>query len=304
MLLLLVFVAAFGTAALVTWYVLVPREDPVSRRVLAGAAPPGARERRLEAGLRRRLLAPLAVRAGRRVSSFLPNNLVRKVDQLLLMANEPWSLAGFLATWTILALGGGALFVYVLLVGAIAPLQSVGVGILVIGFPLLVPYAVLRRRARTRQRAIARALPDALDLLTTAVEAGLAVDGAFALVAEKTSGPLSETFALYLRQVGFGRSRREALNHVAARTGVPDLLTLAAAINQGEELGTTVGDVLRVQAQELRTLRRQRAQEAAQRAPVLMTIPLALCFLPAMGAVVVVPSILNLVQYFSDFGGG
>jgi tight adherence protein C len=94
-----------------------------------------------------------------------------------------------------------------------------------------------------------------------------------------------------------GRARRDALKYAADRTGVQDLITLAAAINQGEELGTTMGDVMRRQAKELRTLRRQRIQEAAQRAPVKMTIPLATCFLPAMAAIVVVPSILNLLNF-------
>jgi tight adherence protein C len=142
-----------------------------------------------------------------------------------------------------------------------------------------------------------------MDLLSTSVEAGLGVDAAFALVTQKTSGPLTEAFALYLRQVGLGRGRQDALVYVAERTGVPDLIGIANTVNQGEELGTPLGDVLRRQAEDLRAARRQRAQIAAQRAPVLMTIPMALCFLPAMGAVVVVPSILTLFRFVGDLGG-
>src|SRR5690606_32122903 len=120
---------------------------------------------------------------------------------------------------------------------------------------------------------------------------------------EKTEGPLSDTFALYLRQVGLGRARQDALLYVAERSGVPDLIGIAHSVNQGDELGTPLGDVLRRQAEELRLARRQRAQVAAQRAPVLMTIPLALCFLPAMVAVVIVPSIMNLINFVGDLGG-
>ncbi|MCK9520620.1 MAG: type II secretion system F family protein, partial [Dehalococcoidia bacterium] len=253
-------------------------------------------------GFGQRVLHPLARKSGQRVAGILPHNLIRKVDQLLLMADEPWSLPGFVSVWALSALAGVGLFVYIALTSTITPLQLVGLGVVVIPFPALIPYALLRRRALNRQKQITRTLPDALDLLTTCVEAGMAVDAAFALVVDRTEGALSETFALYLKQVGLGRARRDALAYVANRTGVPDLVAIAAAINQGEELGTTLGDVLRLQANDLRALRRQRAQEAAQRAPVLMTIPLALCFLPAMGAVVVVPSILNLINFVGGLG--
>jgi tight adherence protein C len=156
---------------------------------------------------------------------------------------------------------------------------------------------------KNRQKAITRSLPDSLDLLVTGVEAGLGVDAAFAMVTEKTGGPLAEAFTSYLRQVGLGRPRRDAFADIAERTGVMDLIRVAAAIAQAEQMGATLGDVLRVQAEDLRTLRRQRAEEAAQRAPVLMTIPMSLCFLPAMGAVVIVPSILNVMDFLHGMRG-
>jgi tight adherence protein C len=168
----------------------------------------------------------------------------------------------------------------------------------------VLPYAYLRNKMKRRQKLIVRALPDAMDLLVTSIEAGLGIDAAFALVAEKTSGPLSDTISTYLRAVGFGRSRREALQEVADSTGVAQLMGIAYAVNQSEQLGTTLGDVLRVQADDLRVARRQRAESAAQRAPVLMTIPLVACFLPAMGAVVLVPSILNLIRFVTGGGEG
>src|SRR5439155_23900901 len=98
-----------------------------------------------------------------------------------------------------------------------------------------VPYAMLRRRSNARRKAITRALPDALDLLVTGVEAGLGVDAAFVMVTEKTGGPLSETFASYLRQIGLGRSRRDAFIDIANRSGVTDLIRVAAAVAQAEQ---------------------------------------------------------------------
>ena len=155
---------------------------------------------------------------------------------------------------------------------------------------------------RRRQRSITHELPYALDLIVTCVEAGLGVDAAFAAVTERTSGPISQTLSHYLREVGLGRPRRDALVSAADRTGVIDLMRISAAVAQAEEMGTTLGDVLRVQAEELRLIRRQRAQEAAQRAPVWMTIPLIFCFLPAMGVVVIVPSLITFLNLLFSFG--
>ena len=129
------------------------------------------------------------------------------------------------------------------------------------------------------------------------MEAGLGVDAAFAKVAEKTTGPLADTFALYLRQIGMGRPRRDALTFVAERTGARDLIRLAAAVTQAELVGASLGDALRMQAVDLRMARRQRAEQAARRAPVLMTIPLVACFVPAMAIIVVTPTLINLMNY-------
>ena len=296
---------SFAAVMLAVLAVLQPKENVVSRRIRPTSYREMTRERRLHGGFVRRIVAPAAGRAGRLLSRLLPRNMVRGIDHMLVMANEPMSLPAFLTFWAATILMGVLALVYVALARPeISPLQLLGIGVAILPFAILAPYAILRRRVVNRQKRITRALPDALDLLVTSVEAGLGVDAAFAMAVEKTHGPLSETFALYLKQVGLGRPRRDALAHVAERTGVPDLMRIAAAVVQSEEIGTTLGDVLRTQAGELRLARRQRAQEAAQRAPVLMTIPLALCFLPAMVAVVIVPSILNLIRFISDLGNG
>jgi tight adherence protein C len=239
-------------------------------------------------------------RVGGALAQVLPHNLIRKVDRMLVMGGEPWSRAAFLTVWLAVATGGVLFWLWVVSGTGASPLQTIVLAIPCALFPALLPYARLRQVVLNRQKAIIRSLPDGLDLLTASVEAGLGSDSAFALVADQTSGPLSEAFALYLREIGLGRARHDALRYAADRTGVDDLVALAAAINQGEELGTTMGDVMRRQARELRLLRRQRIQAAAQRAPVLMTIPLATCFLPAMGAIVIVPSILNLLNFIEQ----
>jgi tight adherence protein C len=297
--------ASFAAVTLAVWGAFQRKESVVRRRLGLASYRQMSRERRLEGGLGRRIVGPAASRIGTSLAQFLPQNVVRGLDRMLVMAGEPMSLPAYLALWATMVLGGAFALAYVIVLGSeLTALQLIALVIAILPFAVLAPYVILRRRVKTRQKTITRALPDALDLLVTSVEAGLGVDAAFAMVAEQTSGPLSEMFALYLKEVGLGRSRRESLAHIAERTGVPDLIRIAASVVQTEEMGTTLGDVLRTQADDLRLARRQRAQEAAQRAPVLMTIPLALCFLPAMVAVVVVPSILSLMRFIGDLGSG
>ena len=296
-----VFLLVFGAVTLAAWEILRPKEDVIGRRIM-GDSPALTRDRRLEGSFSSRTIRPAFQRLGKRISSLLPQNFVRSIARMLEMADEPWSLPGFMVTWAVVSVTSVGLFAWMVSSASMTPLQMFVLAFGVLPLPLLLPYVVLRRRVKNRQASIIRALPDAMDLLVTCVEAGMAVDAAFGLVVERTAGPLSDTFALYLRQVGLGRSRREALAFVSERTGVPDLVGLSAAIVQGEELGTSMGDVLRRQSEDLRALRAQRARERAQRAPVLMTIPLVLCFMPAMGAIIVVPSIINLVNFVEELG--
>jgi len=279
-----------------------PRPDAVGQRLGLLPSSQVSSSERVQGSLVARALGPGARRVGKGLERLLPLRWIRGIDHMLEMAGEPWSLWGFLSAWLGAAITGIALAMYVALSGG--GMQALGPALMIIPIVIAVPYAMLRRRVKARQKVITRSLPNALDLLVTSVEAGMSIDAAFALVVEKSEGPLAETFSLYLRHVGLGRAREEALLLVAERTGVPDLLGIARAASQSEEMGTPLGDVLRYQATELRAVRRQRAEIAAQRAPVLMTIPLALCFLPAMVAVVVVPSVLNLVEFLSGMGGG
>jgi tight adherence protein C len=293
----------FFAVTLLTWVVFRPKENVVSRRISSSWTVGSIQHRRLEGPAGERWLRPLFRRVGATLAQVLPNNIVRSIERMLVMANQPTTLASFLALWGASALLGVVLLTFLWAIAAQAALAAkVLFGLVLIGLFVLGPYVALRRRVRKRQGEIVRELPYALDLITTCVEAGLSVDAAFAAVAERTTGPISQTLSHYLREVGLGRPRRDALVDAAARTGVADLIRIATSIAQAEEMGTTMGDALRLQAEELRLLRRQRVQEAAQRAPVWMTIPLIFCFLPALAAVIIVPSILNFVRTLGTLG--
>ena len=298
--LLIIFVLTFASVSLLSMVLFRPKEDVVGRRLgVVEARTVGAPRE----SLIRRSVFGAASRVGHTAAHVLPQNLVRDVEAMLVKANEPWPLAGFLGAWALSAAMGVFLLLWVSVnVENMTVLRFITLAAIFLPLFFLMPLMILRRRMINRQRAIVRSLPDALDLLVTSVEAGMGIDSAIAMVVEKTDGPLSECFSQYLKEVGLGMSRRAALVRVSNRTGVPQFIGLAAAINQGEELGTPLGDVLRVQAEDLRMDRKERAESAAQRAPVLMTIPLVVCFMPAMGAVVVVPSILNLIRFTQTIG--
>jgi tight adherence protein C len=165
-----------------------------------------------------------------------------------------------------------------------------------LGFYL--PFYMISSRARTRQHAIIKSLPDAFDLITTCVEAGLGLDAALARVAEKVQGPFADELKRALREVALGKSRRDALKELGDRTGVPDLIQFTNAVIQAEAMGSSIGQVLRVQAEQLRVRRRQRAEEQAYKAPVKMLFPLVLCIFPTLFIVILGPAVITIMQGF------
>ena len=165
---------------------------------------------------------------------------------------------------------------------------------------VLLPLLWLRRRANRRKLLVWRGLPDAFDLMTTCVEAGLGLDAAFQRVADKLGGPVADEFATMLREVAMGKTRREALHDMGERTGVPDLQTFANTIIQTEELGTSLGSVLRIQASDMRRRRRQHAEEEARRAPSKMVFPLVFFILPSLFVVILGPVAIELFKAFGS----
>jgi tight adherence protein C len=145
-----------------------------------------------------------------------------------------------------------------------------------------------------RQQRLALSLPEALDLLTICVEAGLGFDAALAQVARNLNGPLAPEFARVLQEMQIGKSRAEAMRAMAERSSVPELRAFVSALTQSTELGIPVANVLREQAREMRVRRRQRAEAQAQKVPVKMTFPLIGCLLPALFVVVLGAGLITI----------
>lgn len=158
------------------------------------------------------------------------------------------------------------------------------------------PMLQLSSQIKKRQDGIVKSLPDALDLMTICVEAGLSFDMAMGKVYEKWDSDLAQAFGRVLQEIQLGKLRREALRDMSERLDVPDLTTFCAAIIQADQLGVSIGKILRVQADQMRVKRRQRAQEKAQQAPVKMVIPLVFLIFPSIWIVLMGPSLIFLVE--------
>jgi tight adherence protein C len=163
------------------------------------------------------------------------------------------------------------------------------------GLGYLLPGMWLGQQIKKRKHNIVKALPDALDLLTISVEAGLAFDLALMRVADKWDNELSTEFKRVLTDTRLGRAARDALKDMSMRTGVDDVQTFVAAIIQAQQLGVSIGKILRIQSDQMRIRRRQRAEEAAHKAPIKMLIPMAFLIFPALFVVILGPAVPRLM---------
>ena len=162
----------------------------------------------------------------------------------------------------------------------------------------LAPGMYLNTRVKSRQAAVSAELPDALDLLSVSVEAGLGFDGAIAKLADHMDGPLTEEFNLALGEMRIGEGRQEALKKMAERVDTPEISSFTRAIIQADQLGISLGRILRVQAADTRLKRQAAAEEKAMKAPIKMLFPLVLFIFPAMFIVILGPALLNLKGLF------
>lgn len=277
---------------------------------LAGAKSPAvpARLNRLERngpGDRGELLAepfaarvgmPVAQRLRNLVTRLLPGSWVSGIEYRLMLAGEPLSVHAMLTVQAVaVAAGVFVAFVAVTGGGGAPRVAATLVAAVVLG---VMPLYWLRIRVAARKRALLKALPDAVDLIVTTVEAGLGLDAALSEVGHETEGPLGEELRLTVRETTLGRSRRDALTRLIERTDVPELKTFVQAVIQAEQTGIPVGQVLRTQAAQIRLKKRQRAEAEAQRAPVKMVVVLALLVLPAMLLMVIGPAGIRMTEQF------
>jgi tight adherence protein C len=245
---------------------------------------------------RTRLLGPLATSFGTSLQRVLPVNVVQGIRKRLLQAGEPTTVAGFLAIAGACVVTMTAFAIVMMMSSSLAGFMKFAVVGLCLAMGVMLPKVWLENRVRLRQKVILKSLPDAFDLITTCVEAGLGLEAALARVAEKVQGPFGEELTVMLQDVALGKLRRDALREVAERTGVPDLTSFINAVIQAETMGTSIAAVLRVQADQMRIRRRQRAEQEAQAAPIKMMFPLVLFIFPTMFIVILGPAAISIYE--------
>ena len=276
--------------------------DPVQARLtqLGTMTAKNLEELELQTPFIERTLRPLAARLSGSASRLASSSFQATAEKRLALAGNPGNIrvADWIAVKVVGAVVGAILFFFLfVIVGVLGlgiPLNFVfaGMGVL---FGWTVPEFWLGGRVRKRQKAILLQIPDALDLLTISVRAGLGFDAALGKVVEKLQGPLTEEFRRALAEVRVGKARRDALRDIVPRTEVPPLTNFIGAIIQAEQLGVSISKVLQVQSEQLRIERRQRAEEMAAKAPIKMLFPLVGCIFPSLFIVILGPAIILIM---------
>ena len=246
-----------------------------------------------------RILKPGVESIAQGLTMVLPQSSLADVQKMLMMSGYPMRYNTFITFWgtSVLMMTAMSFLVAVSWPGPLFPAKiAIGFVFIVVGF--MMPRMWLKGKVKAKQKAVLRTMPDALDLITTCVEAGLGLDAALSRVAEKAEGPLSEEMQHMLRDVAMGKMRREAMQEMADRIGVDELSNFITAIIQAEQLGVGIAQVLRVQSDQLRTQRRQRAERQAHEAPIKMIFPLVLFIFPAFLATILGPAAIRIADSF------
>lgn len=261
------------------------------------AAPLTLEEIELSQPFSQRVIRPMLVGLSKYFSRLSPAKSRAAAERQLELAGRPnnWGATEFLGLRVFMAIILGVLIFLVASISA-AFMTAVLVSVLAALIGYFMPLLWLRSKIRQRQSDIIKSLPDALDLLTITVEAGMGFDGAIQKVAEKWDNHLSKAFNKVTQEMRLGIPRREALKNMEASMDVPDVTTFVAAIIQAEQLGVSIAKILRIQSEQMRTKRRQRAEAMAQKAPIKMLFPMVFLIFPALFIILLGPAILIIME--------
>lgn len=272
---------------------LRPRRDPVAQRLTSHVKVEALEAAELERPFWDRAVAPFLRSVLTAIGRLSPRGNIERTRRLLLLAGNPGDMSVLDLLGLKLLLGALGLIVAFRLV-ATSPSLGLTQWLTIVLAPIVAYYLPtywLRSKVKSRQHAIERALPDVLDMLTVCVESGLGLEAAMLRVGEQWDNLLTRELRRTVREVRMGVSRPEALRHLVERTEVSDLTTFVAVMVQAEQLGVSITNVLRAQADQMRIVRWQRAEERARSAPFKMVFALVFLTFPSLFIVILGPSI-------------
>jgi len=275
--------------------------DPIQARLAEFSVreePLSLEEIELSQGFYDRIVLPFFNSVGKISQRFTPQATLQSTRRKLEMAGNPMRMdpSFFLTLRLILAVVFGGLIFIVFLVTGRNWVQGLALTVVFLLLGFMFPDLWLTSRISRRQKGVFRAMPDALDLLTVCVEAGLGFDAAMSKVQEKWDNELALEFGRVIQEIRLGKLRRDALRDMAERIGVAELTSFVAAVIQSEQLGVSLAKVLRIQSDQMRVRRRQMAEEEAHRAPIKMIFPIALLIFPSILIVLLGPAALLLMS--------
>jgi tight adherence protein C len=285
------------------------QEDPLMARLVEatqrGDVVTSLEQIEMQQPFTQRVVLPLLQRIGELSTAFTPQKVLEDTSRKLEMAGDPGRMGAatfLLSRFLVAGFFGGLLLVVGLTSGRWVLGQTIAVVLIFTLIGFFFPQLWLQGRINARQQDIRRALPDALDLLTICVEAGLGLEAAMSKVCEKWESELSLALLRAIREIQLGKARRDAMRDMAERIGLAELTSFVAAIIQSEVLGVSLAKVLRIQSDQMRVRRRQVAEEKAHQAPVKMILPLAFLIFPSILIILLTPAGIQLSRAFAGVG--
>ena len=273
-----------------------PADQVEARLVEYGGRPLTLEEIEMAQPFGQRVLVPMINASARFASRFTPQRTMESTRHKLELAGNPnnWTPSQFIGVRGLAALLLGTLTFALTMLSTVGVLQRLLFVVVMLLLGFMLPNIWLGRRITRRKNEIVKTLPDAIDLLTISVEAGLPFDGAMQRVADKWDNEISRAFGRVLTEIRVGKSRRDALRDMSDRTDVADVTSFVAALVQADQLGISIAKVLRIQSEQMRIKRRQRAEEKAHQAPVKMLLPMTFLIFPSIWIVILGPAIITL----------
>lgn len=252
----------------------------------------------LSASFAERVIYPTLDAISNLVSQFTPARTREKIRRRLELAGNPGNLrpGSFTVVQLVATVVLGGLVFGLMLIAKPPMARRILFTVLAALVGFFLPSLWLTSKIKRRQEEIIKALPDGLDLLTICVEAGLGFDQAVQHMVEKQDNELSRAFNRFLQEVSLGRTRRDALQSLSSRMDVPDVTSFVAAVIQADQLGVSMAKILRIQSNQMRIRRRQRAEQKARQAPIKMLFPLAFLVFPSMFIVLLGPAALQIME--------
>ena len=258
-------------------------------------------EDELSTSFKERIIKPVLEGMGKAVLRLAPKEMIAGMESKIIMAGKPynWGVKNWLGIQAFMILGLPVLILllYIQFRMDVSDLILIIFASALIG--LLFPNMLLNTKIRKRQSEISKSLPDIMDLLTVSVEAGLTFDSALSKVVEKMPGPLAREFETVLQEIKVGKTKKEALYQMSDRIGIQDLRSFVGAVVQADQLGVSLGRVLRLQSEQIRQNRKQRISEKAMKAPIKMLIPMVVFIFPVIFIVLLGPVVINLIGMFA-----